>query len=55
MQRLVRCSRLPLHECVDLGHRILFPKACDVEIDHGGRQVRVAHILLDHLRTDTGF
>ena len=54
-QRLARRSRLPFHERVDLGNRILFTNTCDVEIDHCGGQVSVAHVLLDHLETDTGF
>ena len=39
VQRLARCSRLPLHDRVDLGNRVLLPNGCDVEIDHRGRQV----------------
>lgn len=48
-QRFGRCSRLPLHESVDLSDSVLFADGCDVEINHGGRQVSVARVLLDQL------
>lgn len=55
LQRLARCSRLPLHDGVDLCDGILLANGCDVEINHRGRQVSVAQVLLDQLDTDTAF
>ena len=55
VQRLARCSRFPLHDRIDLGYCILLANGCDMEIDHGGRQVSVAQVLLNQLDTDTTF
>lgn len=55
MQRIARCSRLPLHDRVDLGYCILLANGGDMEIDHRGRQMSMGQVLLNQLDTDTAF
>jgi hypothetical protein len=43
------------HQGVDLGHGDLFTDSGQVQVDRGGHQVAVAHVLLDLPQVDARF